>query len=515
MLTRRTFLAGSLIAALRPKLSFGVTGPPTIAMAHYDTSQTSWNAAETVLTPANVATIRKLGTFAVDGEVYGQPLYVPGITVSGTVYNLLIVVTMHNSAYAFNANVPGSAFLWKTNFGSTYTGTVGGNAIFYGREVGILSTPVADSANNVVYLVSMSSAPVFTLRKINLSTGASMATVDLAGSFGGVTYVPTFMLQRAGLALGTNGLIYVASGGHDDDQVHGWVMSYNSSLVQQSIFCTTTSGTTNAWGSIWMSGFAPSMDSSGNLYVTAGNGNFTGTTDFGESMIKLSPSLSLVDYFTPTDWATLTAGDLDFTAGVMLIPGTSLAVTGNKTFKIYSVDRTNMGHLGGSSPQIFLTNLSGSPNPGSGVYGGMHMNGVSYFPNTGGKIYAFTLTGSTYNTTPVTSSASFGFPGAWMAGSSNGASNGILWALTCASSSFTTVRAGTLRAFNPTTLAELWNSDTVPADALGNLVKFVPPVVANGRVYAASLDAAVVVYGPAPSTLISGPVTISVGITIQ
>ncbi len=55
---------------------------------------------------------------------------------------------------------------------------------------------------------------------------------------------------------------------------------------------------------------------------------------------------------------------------------------------------------------------------------------------------------------------------------------------------------GILRAFNAESLEEIWNSEENAArDRLGTLVKFVPPTVADGKVYAVTYDNAVNVYG--------------------
>jgi hypothetical protein len=54
---------------------------------------------------------------------------------------------------------------------------------------------------------------------------------------------------------------------------------------------------------------------------------------------------------------------------------------------------------------------------------------------------------------------------------------------------------------------ELWNSEQVSArDSIGNFAKFVPPTVANGKVYMATFSNKLNVYGlfPSPTLLISG-----------
>jgi hypothetical protein len=65
-----------------------------------------------------------------------------------------------------------------------------------------------------------------------------------------------------------------------------------------------------------MAGAAPAVDSSGNVYVTVGNGSWNGTTFFGESVVKLattSSGLVPVDYYTPNDFAQLNTNTVAIT----------------------------------------------------------------------------------------------------------------------------------------------------------------------------------------------------------
>src|SRR5579864_639862 len=73
---------------------------------HNDNARTGQNLQETILTPANVkqATFGKLATISVDGKVDAQPLYVPSLTISQSVHNVLYVATEHDSLYAFDAD---------------------------------------------------------------------------------------------------------------------------------------------------------------------------------------------------------------------------------------------------------------------------------------------------------------------------------------------------------------------------------------------------------------------------
>ena len=60
---------------------------------------------------------------------------------------------------------------------------------------------------------------------------------------------------------------------------------------------------------------------------------------------------------------------------------------------------------------------------------------------------------------------------------------------------------GIVRAFNAQNLTEIWNSEQDPTrDSVGTFAKFVPPMVANGKLYMATFNNALVVYGLLPKT---------------
>src|ERR1035437_2156350 len=101
------------------------------------------------LSPATVSSsaFGKLGVFPVDGQVYAQPLYVSGLSISGKgTHNVVFVSTMHNSVYAFDADAMSPiSLLWQVNRGTSVPAP-----LLFGQygdiafEVGILSTGVID-----------------------------------------------------------------------------------------------------------------------------------------------------------------------------------------------------------------------------------------------------------------------------------------------------------------------------------------------------------------------------------
>jgi hypothetical protein len=306
-------------------------------------------------------------------------------------------------------------------------------------------------------------------------------------------------LQRSALTL-ANGNVYVLAGSYADIHPwHGWALAYAApSLTQVGVFCASSN---TAGAGLWGASGGLTVLGSGNLAMLTGNGTYDGSLAWGETILQFTPTLTVSDWFTPSNWSMLNSNDEDLSSGrAMLIPGTNTVVGGAKDFNVYSVNSACMGHLGGTvggctAPQVFATNSMASPGPHVGIYGGVLVNGHAYFPNTAGLIYGFSYTGTTFNTTPVTSSSAFAYPGAQLSASSNGAVDTIVWGLTVATDAEQASQPATLRAFN-SGLTELWNSGIRgTVDALGGMAKFQIPVVANGFVYVGQLNNTVAVFG--------------------
>src|SRR5271167_3089531 len=96
-----------------------------VLMQHNDISRSGANTTEAILTPANVnsASFGRLFSYPVDGRLYAQPLYVPGVTINsgpnqGTTHNVVFVASENDSLYAFDADTNSGANanpLWKVS----------------------------------------------------------------------------------------------------------------------------------------------------------------------------------------------------------------------------------------------------------------------------------------------------------------------------------------------------------------------------------------------------------------
>ena len=505
----------------------------------YNQARTGANLTETILTVANVNASRfgKLYSYPVDGTVYAQPLYASGLTINGAVHDVLFVATMNDKVYAFDADSGSAPPLWTTDFTSPpsitpvpitdIVPTTGGNII---GNVGIQGTPVIDPAAQTVYLVARTKESgnyVQRLHALDIATGRERAgsPVTISGSVPGtsgdstivgntrvITFDPKVHVQRAGLAL-TNGVVLVAWAAHEDiTPSHGWVMGFDAStLARVGIFAVVQDG---YLGGIWQGGRAPAIDAVGNAYFATGNGQWDGSRNFGDSLLKFQVArtgMTLLDYFTPGNEATLDANDNDLSgSGFTLLPETSLLLGGGKEGVLYLIDATNLGHKVTNDTQI----VEKIPVNGGHVMGGpVYWNSASAGPlvyNWSEKdvLLAYRFSNGKLVTTPYAAGhvLSPGHPGGSLTVSAHGsASNtGIIWAsMPTSQDAKHIVAAGILRAFNGETLAEIWNSDQVASrDRLGDLMKFVPPVVANGRVYLPNHDNAVNVYGLLPADFI-------------
>jgi len=522
----------------RASISIGVTDLTGVLTYHNNLSRDGTNIHEFALTTSNVntATFGKLFSCQADGAIYAQPLWVPNLTVAGASHNVIIVATQHESLYAFDADATPCTTLWHVNLvdsahggssGETSVPSGGAGALVgsgYGDispEVGITGTPVIDPTSNTIYVVSKSvnaSTQFFQrLHAIDLTTGAERVaphSIDSsisvpgtgAGSIAGrVAFDPRNESQRAGLVL-SNGVVYVAWASHEDrDPYHGWVMGFNAStlaLVANGVFNSTPNqvGTLSySRGGIWMGGGAPAVDAAGNLFFITGNGTFdanTGGSNYGDSVVRLSTAggLSVADYFTPLDQASLDANDTDFGSGAATIlvdqpagPVTHLVIGGGKQGNLFLLNRDSMGKFSSSTNNVMETVNLGNAIFATPVFwqNNLYVAGVGTL-----KQFAFNTSTGKFNGAPFSqSSTSYRFPGATPSASSNGATNGIIWALDnglyCSPQS-PGCGATVLHAYDATNLAtELWNSSQAAAnrDLAGHAVKFTVPTVANGKVY--------------------------------
>ncbi len=328
---------------------------------HNDLSRDGVNNREYAL---NTSTV-KAGTFgkrfacAIDASAYAQPLWVANVAIGGGTHNVLVAATQHDTVYAFDADASPCQTYWSKSLlasGETWVANGDVNSDDITPDIGIVGTPVIDPNTKTIYLVSKSK------NRLKFSSASACTKFvltarrrfngpqEIAFTSNGITFDPLRQNQRAGLAL-VNGVVYVAYASHGDNPTYyGWVVGYSaSSLAQVSVFNDDAG---SGFGGIWMSGGAPAADSSNNLYVITGNGNFDGSSNFGDSFLKLTTgsNMSVLSFFAPSNQNGLNNSDGDLGAGGAAIlvdqPSGSvphLVVGGGKEGKLFVLNRDNLG----------------------------------------------------------------------------------------------------------------------------------------------------------------------------
>jgi len=288
--------------------------------------RTAGRSGVSVSSPAP-GTVRRSWTAAVDGAVYAQPLVVG---------SEVIVATENDTVYALNAST--GAVRWSRHLATPVpSGLPCGNVL----PSGITGTPVADPATGVMWVVTFTSQPTYrhTLWELNLATGRTVwqRPVDLAGSD------PKAQQERGALVLlGTR--VYVPFGGLYGDcsdykgRVVGAPVSGSGPLVS---FTTANQRQAGIW--------APAGEAvrDGSLYVATGNGMPYDQVDDSDSVLRLSPDLTVEGLFTPANFETLSADDQDLgSTAPALLPGNLIFQVGKQGVG-YVLDGTRLGGTGG------------------------------------------------------------------------------------------------------------------------------------------------------------------------
>jgi hypothetical protein len=510
-----------------------------VLTCHNDNARTGLNPNEKILSPATVNSnsFGKLFSLPVDGPVYAQPLYVSNVQIpnKGT-HNVVFVATQHDSVYAFDAdsNTGSNAVpLWRRSFINPAAGITavpaseaagGPNCQTFVGEVGIVGTPAIDAASQTLYVVARTKEPlpppnnqtivqVQRLHALDITTGNERSNSPVAitasvpgtgaGSSGGfVQFNPFQELQRPGLLL-VGGVVYLSWCSYCDiDPYHGWIIGYDAQTLQQVAVFNTTPNATR--GGIWMGGAGLAADASGAIYCITGNGTFdtVGTPqNFGDSFLKLTQgaNLTLADYFTPFNQATMDSADEDLgSSGALVIPDSvgnashpHLLVGCSKLGKMYLIDRDNMGHFNAANDsQIVQVVQFFSSQPGSPHFFGApaFFNNRLYVQGVGEPLKAYAFTNGLINAAPISQGLeTLAFRGATPSISADGTTNGIVWEV----APYNTLSPG-LQAYNAENLSQklydsFKNFQAGQPDQL-TYIKFVVPTIANGKVYLGTTD---------------------------
>jgi outer membrane protein assembly factor BamB len=324
--------ATALLALACVTWGLGGEQAASVTRAPRPASSGSWtayggNGGTGSMAAVNTAT-RAWTSPALDGEIYGQPL-----VSSGHVY----VATENDTVYELSAAT--GAVVWSTRVGSPVPsadlpcGDITPTA-------GITGTPVIDQSRGEIFVVAdelVNGRPAHMFTGLSAASGKIEVTqdVDPAGAD------PAALLQRTGLAL-DDGRVVFAMGGNDGD-----CASYRGRLIAvpeqggTAEMFTVDAAADESQGAIWMGGAAPVVDSSGDIWVSTGS----------DSVLQLSPSLKLVQFFAPSTWAANNSSDLDMSVAPALLSDGQVILTG-KSRIVYLLNRADLGGIGGQQAAL-------------------------------------------------------------------------------------------------------------------------------------------------------------------
>jgi outer membrane protein assembly factor BamB len=518
-----------------------------------DNTRSGVSADEATLTPQSVSSDRfgRLWNLYVDGQVTAQPLYISGLQVDTSAnpqaprvqgrFNVVIVATMHNTIYAYNADeartgpdgrtVP----LWATWLGRPRASGLAGRGkedidwfSTNDPEWGILSTPVVSEDKSTLYVVAWhhddAAGLVYRLHALDMRSGLARLPPRQIGPSSEepskpctqrASLNPCMHKQRMALLL-SGGVIYVGFGG----DISGLLYVFDAATLQQRAVWASNPG--GGQGGLWQSGQGPTADAEGNVYVTTGNGKFDDAGNYGNSVVKLrlqGGSIAAADSFTPCNIKFLNDTDLDLgSSGPVLVRDqpSRLLVAGKEGVMYLLAPAA----LGGYRASPAAPNCRDDDSArgiqqfraadqmlhgGKTHYGNIHSAPIYWRASDAARIYVWgennPLKAFTYRDGRVQNPGSpvvsryrppLGMPGGMISLSARGndPNSGVVWAAVPLDGDANKQRgvASIVVAADARDVSRtLWTSEQDPGrDRLGLFAKFVPPTVAGGKVFVAT-----------------------------
>jgi hypothetical protein len=304
---------------------------PALAHPHARASAMDWgrfgydaarhnSAPGSGITSANVAKLVRRRV-VLDGTVDSSPIYLHDVRVHGTTHDVFFVTTTYGKTEAIDAGSGG--VLWRFTPPS-YRGIAGTARITN-------STPAASTDRAAVY----ASAPDGRVRKLRVSDGKVLWTTT-------ITRDPTHEKLTSSINV-ARGLVIMTTGGYIGDappyQGHVVTMSERTGQIQHvwNSLCSNRSGllapsTCDASDSaIWSRNGAAVDPSNGTLVVATGNAPWNGRTNWGDSVLVLTPDASaMLRHYTPADYEHLNDADIDLGSTSPALLPNGYAVQGGK-----------------------------------------------------------------------------------------------------------------------------------------------------------------------------------------
>jgi hypothetical protein len=259
-----------------------------VLTARGDMSRLGLDDSEPALSQGALSSGRfgKRVAYPVDGKIYAQPLYVPGLTIGDAKHDVVIVATEHDSVYAFDADATSPAPpLWRVSLlqPGARAFQAASDRVAKNRlcdsivpEVGITGTPVVDWSTQTLYVMALdveNGALTYRLHALALTDGserrpstvvaASVSGTGLDAVDGTVAFEAAEEQQRMALTE-VNGVVYAGFASWCGwTPYHGWVIGFSAETLAASVVFNTSP---DSWGAgLWESESGITVDAHGHL----------------------------------------------------------------------------------------------------------------------------------------------------------------------------------------------------------------------------------------------------------
>ncbi len=308
-----------------------------------DNARSGWNPHETQLTQASVASkgIIRATIIPVIGDARGveaQPLILPNVKTKRGTRDVMVLPSMADIVRGVDAH-DGSG-IWQFTLGTPITGSQNIDSHQIIQFWGCLSTGVIDPDTQRLYQVCWVSPDKtgnpqtarYFMFVLKVADGSQVVPpVLIQGKSGTQDFNAAMRKQRSSLVetningvktvFGCSGTTYETGAG-----ASGYCFAFDVASNTVSAMLALTAG---EGAGVWMAGQGAAADSQGYLYVTTGNGDFDGVSQWGESFLKLkytpasegTPALQVIDHWTP--WTDLARTGQTAAAAAMKLAGVS------------------------------------------------------------------------------------------------------------------------------------------------------------------------------------------------
>ena len=319
---RPALVAAILVGGVLVAAAFARTGAPSgMDWNRFGYDAARHNAAPgSGITAANAAKLVRLRV-KLDGTVDSSPIYLHDVSVKGKSHDVFFVTTTYGKTEAIDAS--SGRVLWRFR--------PPGYSRFAGSAQITNSSPAASTDRSAIY----ASAPDGRVRKLRVADGKVLWSTT-------ITRDPTREKLTSSINV-SQGRVIMTTGGYIGDapsyQGHVVTMSEQTGRIgrvwnslcsdRHAIIVPSTCSASDS--AMWSRSGAAVDPDNGTLVVATGNATFDGRTNWGDSVLVLSPDAAkLLRHYTPANHEQLNANDIDLGSTSPALLPNGYAVQGGK-----------------------------------------------------------------------------------------------------------------------------------------------------------------------------------------